>query len=73
MAKDEECDPPDPLYWADRFVNDRRMANVCREHKLISRALIDLTAKKNSLFEAIKHGDAAHQAWLKKAIEDHFK
>lgn len=25
-----------------------------------------------TLFEAIKHGDEAHQTWLKQAIEDHF-
>jgi hypothetical protein len=25
-----------------------------------------------TLFKAIKHGDKKHQAWLKKAIEDHF-
>ncbi len=26
-----------------------------------------------TLFEKIKHGDDAHQAWLKSAIEEHFK
>lgn len=25
-----------------------------------------------TLFDAIKHGDAAHQNWLKQAIDDHF-
>lgn len=25
-----------------------------------------------SLFDAVKHGDEAHQAWLKDAIEKHF-
>ena len=25
-----------------------------------------------SLFDAIKHGDDEHKAWLKEAIEDHF-
>ena len=36
----------------------------------------DLTAsekKVESLFDAIKHGDDNHQAWLRKAIQEHFK
>ncbi len=32
-----------------------------------------LYSRVASLFDAIKHGDQAHQDWLKKAIEDHFK
>lgn len=31
-----------------------------------------LEAKCRSLFDAIKHGDGEHQAWLKAAIEKHF-
>ncbi len=29
--------------------------------------------KREGLFDAIKHGDEAHQAWLKAKIEEHFK
>ncbi len=32
----------------------------------------EIVEKSLSLFDAIKHGDAEHQAWLKQAIEDHF-
>lgn len=28
--------------------------------------------KIETLFDAIKHGDEKHQAWLKEAIEKHF-
>lgn len=31
-----------------------------------------LVVQKNSLFEAIAHGDDAHREWLKEAIERHF-
>ena len=32
-----------------------------------------LEKKRDTLFDAVKHGDEKHRAWLKKAIEDHFK
>lgn len=32
----------------------------------------EATAEIATLFDAIKHGDAVHQAWLKQAIQDHF-
>jgi hypothetical protein len=35
--------------------------------------LIDLPTQSDALFNAIKHGDAEHQAWLKQALENHFK
>ena len=35
--------------------------------------LNDLYEKVDTLFDAIKHGDEAHQAWLKDAIEKHMK
>lgn len=33
----------------------------------------DLEERVGSLFAAIKHGDEAHQEWLRKKIEEHFK
>lgn len=32
----------------------------------------DLKKKVSSLFDAIKHGDEAHQQWLKDKIKSHF-
>lgn len=32
----------------------------------------DREKRIETLFDAIKHGDEAHRAWLKQAIEDHF-
>jgi hypothetical protein len=36
------------------------------------RALAALQEQVRTLFDAIKHGDEAHQAWLKQALFDHF-
>ncbi len=32
-----------------------------------------LESRIATIFEAIKHGDEKHQAWLKQKIEEHFK
>ncbi len=29
--------------------------------------------KRDTLFDAVKHGDEQHQTWLKKAIVEHFQ
>ncbi len=36
------------------------------------RAHVGLTVRRNTLFDAIKHGDDEHRAWLRKAIDEHF-
>lgn len=33
---------------------------------------VTLPSKESTLFDAIAHGDEAHRAWLKQAIDDHF-
>ena len=38
----------------------------------LSRTIADQRRLRETLFDAIKHGDEKHQAWLKQAIEDHF-
>jgi hypothetical protein len=35
-------------------------------------AVAEAETRAATLFDAIAHGDEAHRAWLKKAIEDHF-
>ncbi len=44
--------------WADLWATQDELAKVRQRVK--------------TLFAAIEHGDAAHRAWLKQAIEDHF-
>lgn len=34
--------------------------------------ITDMENKINTLFEAIKHGEPAHQQWLKDKINEHF-
>lgn len=40
---------------------------------LVRGGIMNDREKTTTLFEKIKHGDEAHQAWLKSAIEEHFK
>lgn len=40
---------------------------------MADKASHDLTIQMNDFFEVIKHGDEAHQAWLKGAIEGFFR
>jgi hypothetical protein len=35
-------------------------------------AVAEAETRAATLFDAVAHGDEAHRAWLKKAIEDHF-
>ena len=37
-----------------------------------NRSITELNAKRDSLFDAIAHGDADHRAWLLEAINAHF-
>lgn len=32
----------------------------------------ELRDRRDTLFDAIAHGDEKHRAWLKQAIDDHF-
>lgn len=42
------------------------------EEGRVTMELEELEAKVESLFDAIKHGDKEHKAWLKEAIKCHF-
>lgn len=43
-----------------------------KDHGFTKEALEDAHTRIASLFEAVKHGDAKHEAWLKEAIAAHF-
>ena len=59
---------------------NERLTNELEGQSLLSKLAITrlnkrLAAKdeaRATLFDAIKHGDEAHQAWLKTAIDQHF-
>lgn len=47
-------------------------AKVADERDRLAAQNAELGANIASLFDAIKHGDDDHQAWLKHAIDSHF-
>lgn len=51
---------------ADPYVSKANYLEVIKERDYIHEKL-------DTLFDAIKHGDEAHQTWLKNAIETHLK
>lgn len=48
-------------------------ASEKRERELRVEAQAEAAQLISTLFDAIKHGDEKHQAWLKEAIDDHFR
>jgi len=61
---------PVDQWFLTAYCTDRR-AN--RDFAMADILIMDcLLFKINTLFDAIKHGDPAHQAWLKSAIDAHF-
>lgn len=57
--------------------NDENHSEICYSGIVIGvdlsrTALPEAVRRIEKLFDAIKHGDEVHQAWLKKAIEEHF-
>jgi ribosomal protein L29 len=62
------------LAQANTHLEAQRVATyqaVEREQR-VKRELSQAQAREASLFEAIKHGDEKHQAWLKETIDKHF-
>lgn len=49
-----------------------RLGRVERNAEQMYSALCACQRSAEALFDAIKHGDAEHQAWLREAIRNHF-
>ena len=61
----------------DKPIKERRfhkaMLGLKEKNESLIKRVHKLQKGIDTLFDSIKHGDEKHRAWLKKAIEDHFK
>lgn len=62
--------PPQKI---DRIKAEKRYSELFSAYSDQFAIVTKLRLQIANLFEAIKHGDEIHQAWLKAKIEEHFK